>query len=208
MDDLPGLAVTAYLRHSHSSDDTRLGEENRQQANLMRAGEMGGDQSSGGEGGKPAAGTGSARYGNGALRITEVKMLGADGRESWVFEANERVRVRLCYEAAAQVEAPVFSILVHRDDDLYVTSSNTYQTDGLPAISGRGWVQVEFPAIELARGSYLLSVGAYCAPDPPLWADPGDFHDRAYRFHIESAQQYHGVVAPKTVWRLLEGELG
>jgi hypothetical protein len=48
----------------------------------------------------------------------------------------------------------------------------------------------------------LLSVGAYDRPDPPFWADPADFHDRAYRFHIESDQYVHGVLALQTRWNV------
>ena len=80
-------------------------------------------------------------------------MIGAGGDARWVFEANEPVRVQLHYKATTRIETPVFSVLIHRDDGLYVTSSNTYQTDGMPPIEGVGRVEVEFPSIELARGS-------------------------------------------------------
>jgi lipopolysaccharide transport system ATP-binding protein len=213
MDGLPGPAITAYLRQTYQSDDARLTEENQEQADSLQntVAEAPPDANQpGDEKAEPPIVTVSAprRYGNGKIRILDVKMFGASGDARWVFEANERVCVRLYYEAATAVEKPVFSVLVHRDDGLYVTSSNTYQAEGLPSISGRGQVEVEFPSIELARGSYMLSVGAYGEPDPPLWSNPADFHDRVYRFHIESERQFHGVVAPHTSWHLVNGKRG
>ena len=72
----------------------------------------------------------------------------------------------------------------------------------LPAISGNGVVEAEIANPGVAHGRYLLSVGAYARPDPPFWADPADFHDRAYRFHIESDQYVHGVLATQARWNL------
>jgi lipopolysaccharide transport system ATP-binding protein len=149
------------------------------------------------------------RSGDGAIRIHRVEMLGADGHASWVFQATEAVRVRLHFDAGQPLETPVFSILVYRDDGLYVSGANTCKgTSGsvLPAIAGRGYVEVELPALTLADGHYLLSVGAYVAPDPPFWANPADFHDRAYRFRIESNEYVHGVVALPTHWRVVAEE--
>ena len=81
-------------------------------------------------------------------------MISPHDEAGWVFEANRRVAFAFSYRAANRVEAPIFSVLIHRDDGLYVTSSNTYQAAGLPPIAGHGRVEVEFPSIELARGSY------------------------------------------------------
>jgi len=198
MDDAPGPVVSAYLRHTHEADDARLEGENREQVDSLQ------DASTGPKLG--SKGADAQRYGNGEIRIGDVKMIGADGDARWVFESNESVRVQLRYKATIRIEAPVFSVLIYRDDGLYVTSSNTYQAEGLPPVEGSGCVEVEFPSIELARGSYLLSAGVYTKPDPPLWADPADFHDRIYRFHIESERQFHGVVAPHSSWRLLNDE--
>jgi lipopolysaccharide transport system ATP-binding protein len=199
MDDAPGPTVAAYLRYTHGGDETRLGEENREQVDLLT------DVTTGPR--LDSEESDAQRYGNGKIRIEDVKMIGSGGDARWVFEANERVRVQLRYKATTRIQAPVFSVLIHRDDGLYVTSSNTYQTEDLPPIEGVGGVEVEFPSIELARGSYLLSVGVYNKPDPPLWADPADFLDRVYRFHIESKRQFHGVVASHSSWRLLNDEV-
>jgi ABC-type polysaccharide/polyol phosphate transport system ATPase subunit len=182
-----GLAepvITAYFRQASDVEKARLEKEQTTQA--------------------PA----ESRV-NGAIRITRVEMIGPDGKPGWVFGAGDRVRIRLHYEIAQRLEAPIFSILIHRDDGLYVSGANTCQgTTGsqLPPLSGRGCVEAELPSLPLANGRYLLSVGAYAAPDAPFWANPADFHDRAYRFHIESDQYVHGLLALHANWRLIEEE--
>lgn len=208
MDDVPSASVAAYLRSTYRSDDARLTEANQARVELLH-GEVASlitEKSQLAEGSEPedrSQHDHQRHYGNGKIRIVDVVMLDANDNAGWVFQANERVRVRISYVTEARFENPVFSVLVHRDDGLYVTSSNTFQAGGLSSIDGPGCVEVEFPSIELARGSYLLSVGAYCKPDPPLWSDPADFHDRLFRFRIESDRQFHGVVAPRTSWRIL-----
>jgi ABC-type polysaccharide/polyol phosphate transport system ATPase subunit len=142
---------------------------------------------------------------NGSIRITRVEWIGPDGQPGWTFNTLRPMRLRLHYETKQPIESPVFSLMIYRDDGLYVSGANTY--DGvkgstLPAISGHGIVEAELPAPGLAHGRYLLSVGAYDRPDPPFWADPADFHDRAYRFHIESDQYVHGVLALQTRWNV------
>jgi ABC-type polysaccharide/polyol phosphate transport system ATPase subunit len=181
---LAGPVISAYLRQTSEVEKVRLEKEQAQRKQIpakLRA--------------------------NSAVRITGVEMIGPDGKPGWTFGAGERVRVRLHYEIPQRLEVPIFSVLIHRDDGLYVSGANTCRgTNGsqLPPLSGRGCVEVELPSLSLAHGRYLLSVGAYADPDGPFWADPADFHDRAYRFHVESDQYVHGLLALHANWRLIE----
>jgi lipopolysaccharide transport system ATP-binding protein len=184
--DLAEPVVAAYLQQASAVEKVRLEREQDQSKQ------------------SPA----KAR-GNGAIRITRVEMMSPDGKPGWVFGAGEPVRVRMHYEIPRRLETPIFSILIHRDDGLYVSGANTCQgANGsqLPPLSGQGCVEVELPSPSLANGRYLLSVGAYAAPDAPFWANPADFHDRAYRFHIESDQYVHGLLALHANWRLIKEE--
>ena len=181
--DQAGPVITAYLHQASEVEKARLEKEQDKRKQAPP---------------KP--------HTNGAIRITQVEMIGADGNPGWTFGAGERVRVRLHYEIAQRLEAPIFSILIHRDDGLYVSGANTCQGatgSQLPPLAGPGCVEVELPSLGLAHGRYLLSVGAYAAPDGPFWANPADFHDRAYRFHVESDQYVHGLLALRTDWRLI-----
>jgi len=180
MCDATEAVIAAYIRQTRQAEEVRLEQRNQERP---------------------------TRYGNGLVCITKVEMIGADGKARWIFEPGELVRVRVHYETANLVEMPIFSVLVHRDDGLYVSGANTYQGvgagSGLPPIEGQGCVEVEFESLALARGTYLLSVGVYTAPDPPFWTNPADFHDKAYRFSIDSEQHVHGVLALRMNWRLM-----
>ena len=182
---LAGPVITAYLHQAFEVEKARL---EREQDSSAR---------------DPV----KLRHGNGAIRITQVEMIGLDGNPGWTFGPGDRVRVRLRYETTRRLETPIISILIHRDDGLYITGANTCRGatgSQLPPLAGRGCIEVELPSLGLAHGRYLLSVGAYAAPDAPFWANAADFHDRAYRFHVESEQYVHGLLALHANWRVTE----
>jgi ABC-type polysaccharide/polyol phosphate transport system ATPase subunit len=143
----------------------------------------------------------------GKLRISGVDMVNAARKPCWTFESGEPVTIRIRYEGPGRVEAPIFSVLIHREDGIYVTGTNTYDSQKggseLPPIEGPGCVELSFASLHLARGAYLLSVGVYGYPDPPYWSHPADFHDRAYHFSVESDRHTHGLLAPDAHWHLM-----
>ncbi|OQB25981.1 MAG: Teichoic acids export ATP-binding protein TagH [Chloroflexi bacterium ADurb.Bin180] len=180
--DLAGPTISAYLQQASEVERERLEREQDRRHHQPP---------------KPRT--------NGAIRITQVEWVGPDGQPGWTFQSLQPLRLRLHYETKEPVEAPVFSFLIYRDDGLYVAGANTYdgaQGSLLPPICGKGVVEAEIATPGLAHGRYLLSVGAYVRPDPPFWADPADFHDRAYRFHIQSNEYVHGVLATQARWNL------
>jgi lipopolysaccharide transport system ATP-binding protein len=146
---------------------------------------------------------------HGKLRILDVVMV--SDKPKWTFRTGDAVRVLIRYDAAQRIENPVFSILIHRSDGLYVSSSNTYSIDPtqIGPIQGQGEVVVEISRLDLFEGDYLLSVGAYVEPDPPYWASPAEFQDKAYRFQMYSANGAHGVAAMQARWiHRPDGEVG
>ena len=136
------------------------------------------------------------------LRIQHVSMVDTEGKPRWTFRTGEPVLVRIEYECQGRVEEPVFGILLHRSDGLYVSSTNTYNVDPLEfgPIDGRGTLTAEIHELNLHAGEYLLSVGAYCSPDPPYWSTPAHFLDKQLRFRIVSEQR-HGVIALPATWK-------
>jgi ABC-type polysaccharide/polyol phosphate transport system ATPase subunit len=147
------------------------------------------------------------------IRICKVSMVDPEGKPRWTFRSGEPLSMQITYECRGRVEVPIFSILIHREDGIYVTAANTLDvgTGGsqLPPIDGPGCVELSIESLQLARGAYLLSVGAYGFPDPPFWSHPADFHDRAYHFYVESDRHTHGLLALNTHWSLRSwGELG
>lgn len=137
------------------------------------------------------------------LRITEVFLLNTEDEQTWSFDSGENVRVCIRYEAIGVIERPVFSILIHRSDGLYVTTTNTYNIDPFEfgPIQGNGELTVDIATLMLYEGNYLLSVGAYYQPDPPYWANPADFLDKEYTFHVHSAKGRHGIWVLPATWQ-------
>lgn len=135
------------------------------------------------------------------LHIQQVSMVDNAGNPKWTFQSGEPVGVRIDYESHGRVEEPVFGILLHRSDGLYISSTNTYDVDPLELgpIEGRGTLTVEIGELNLYAGEYLLSVGAYCSPDPPYWSTPAHFLDKQFRFRVISEQR-HGVMALPATW--------
>jgi lipopolysaccharide transport system ATP-binding protein len=193
MYDAAERVIPAYLRHTSEIEKARIGKDNLDRARHLQE-----------EVDVPEH-LRRLRHGTGAIRITQVEMIGEDGQARWDFESREHVRIRLHYETKSYVKTPIFSVLIHHENGYYIGGVNTYQGEEersiWPPIEGHGYVEVEFGSLELASGAYLLSVGVYTAPDPPHWSDPADLHDRAYRFIVESDRYIHGLLALDAKWR-------
>ena len=142
------------------------------------------------------------------LQIRDVKMLDSEGRLRWVFSSGQPLRIQIIYECAEPVERPVFSIMIHRSDGLYVSGTNTFNIDptAIGPIQGRGIVSVNIERLDLCEGDYFLSVGAYLEPDPPFWSQPADFRDKQYRFRVISPKGAHGVLVLPVKWECHTGE--
>jgi ABC-type polysaccharide/polyol phosphate transport system ATPase subunit len=136
------------------------------------------------------------------LKIRDVKMMDLEGNAQWEFRSGEPIQVHILYESRKRVEKPVFSILIHRSDGLYVSSTNTYNIDPLRVgpIEGLGKVIVDIAHLDLYEGDYFLSVGAYLEPDPPHWSKEGDFLDKDIQFRVTSDGK-HGVFALPAEWK-------
>jgi ABC-type polysaccharide/polyol phosphate transport system ATPase subunit len=139
---------------------------------------------------------------SGMLCIRDVKMMDAEGKPRWTFRSGEPVRIQIVYDSAERLERPVFSILIHRFDGVYISSTNTYNIDPFEVgpIEGRGELNVTVGRLDLYEGDYLLSVGAYVEPDPPFWSTPACFLDRQYKFRMLSSSGAHGILMLPAKW--------
>jgi len=144
---------------------------------------------------------------SGMLRICDVKMVDAEGKPRWTFRSGESVRIQIAYESTERVERPVFSILIHRSDGVYISSTNTYNIDPFEVgpIEGRGELVVTVDRLDLYEGDYLLSVGAYVEPGPPFWSTPACFLDKQYKFRMLSSSGAHGILVLPAMWEHCPG---
>ena len=172
----PNRVISSYMAHLEQQLSEKLAIENRLAAEA------------------------SAKAGE--LFIRAVTMTDEEGKPQWTFGSGDVVRVQIEYESQGLVEEPVFSLLLHRSDGLYVSSTNTYNIDPieLGPIEGRGTVTVEIDELNLYAGDYFLSVGAYLEPDPPYWSAPAHFLDKQFSFRVVSEQQ-HGIMVLPVRWK-------
>ena len=139
---------------------------------------------------------------SGDLRILQVRMMDREGKLRWTFSSGESLFVHIDYESGSLVEKPVFGVLFHRSDGLYVSSTNTFNIDPveLGPINGRGTLILEIDRLNLYSGEDFMSVGAYQSPDPPHWSAPAHFLDKQFKFRVVSEQR-HGVMVMPARWK-------
>lgn len=141
---------------------------------------------------------GERRWGNGKLRITQVRLLGLHGEEKRQFQVGEPLVVEMHYQAEEKVNNPVFGLAIHRRDGLHVTGPNTrFARDQIPAVDGKGVVRYRVESVPLLEGSYRLSVAAHDWAGKEMY----DYHDRLYRFRVSHTEgERHGVVTLGGAW--------
>lgn len=94
------------------------------------------------------------------IRITDVHFTDRHGQVTTAAIAGEEVSVHIGYEALVPVEDPVFGVLVHAENGVHVTGTNT-KLDGLRTgtIDGCGEVVMTLRELLLQPGHFELTVG-------------------------------------------------
>jgi len=144
-------------------------------------------------------GAGGQRFGSREIAIAGVELLGANGAPQPVFHTGEPLTVRIRYEAAARVTAPIFGIGIHHEGGMLLSGPNTrFHGFDIPAVSGSGYIDYVIPSLALLGGRYLLSVAIYDS----AMAHPYDHHDRLYRFTVQSdsGRERFGIMASGGEW--------
>ena len=141
----------------------------------------------------------ASRQGSHEIVITRVEFLGPDGREGNRLIAGESARFRIHYSAREPIERPVVGIGIYTENDTYVTGDHMRMHDlDVGTVKGDGYVDVEFDALGLNPGSYLLTTAI---TDWSL-AHQYDLWDHAFELRIRpgSAPEYHGMVRLDANW--------
>jgi ABC-type polysaccharide/polyol phosphate transport system ATPase subunit len=130
-----------------------------------------------------SSGGGDARWGSGEVRIAGIQVLDASGEPGTLFATGDPVTVRVQYEASARVERPVFSLGMENLDGVYVWSQNTRDVGvELPAVEGRGHVDLQIPRLMLQPHTFDLSASIVDHTTTHTY----DFLRHCYRFVVES----------------------
>ncbi len=138
------------------------------------------------------------RWGNGKVRITDVRLLGGEGKEQQRFRTGEPMTVEMHYVAKERIEQPVFGLAIHRSDGTHITGPNTqFAGHEIPWIAGEGAVRYTIPFLPLLEGRYFISVAAHNWEDTEMY----DYRDREYTFRmLPSENQGYGIVTLRGGW--------
>jgi len=137
------------------------------------------------------------RWGNGKVRITDVRLLDGEGKEQQRFRTGEPMTVEMHYVAKERIEQPVFGLAIHRSDGTHITGPNTqFAGYEIPWVEGEGIVLYTIPSLPLLEGSYMASVAARNREDTDIY----DYHDRLYTFHVLDSQARYGIILLEGTW--------
>jgi ABC-type polysaccharide/polyol phosphate transport system ATPase subunit len=136
------------------------------------------------------------RWGTKEIELSRVRMLDAQGSESYLFRCGESVTVEVEYEVHREVEAPTFGVAIFRDDGLWCYGTNTdldrIYIDSLPR---NGVVRVHFDRFGFVPGTYFLDVAAHNKRGHPY-----DYLRACRTFSIHSLIKDAGVFRPEHRW--------
>lgn len=145
-------------------------------------------------------------YGSGELRLTNVTLTGASGREQRVFETGESVRFSMMLESALTIPSFTLVLCIYQRDgrpgaQVWVSSTDL----GLNYFTGRGQVHVTLDPLRLGAGEYMASLAAFKTFDVTTPREDPAYMvlDRAFLFSVaqpHSMQKSIGGFAQPVVW--------
>jgi homopolymeric O-antigen transport system ATP-binding protein len=132
------------------------------------------------------------------IRITDVRLLQADGEPSPLCRTEHPLTIRVSYEADRPVTQPLVAIDIHGIDGVYCAGINTRMDDwSVGTLAGHGSVELVIPRLALLPGCYTISAGIL----DPHGLRPLDLHDRAYPFSVVSDRKDFGFIYLEHQWR-------
>ena len=137
------------------------------------------------------------RFGDGRARISELKLISAEGMEKKNFKVGESMMVRVKYIIQTPIKDVIFSFGIIRSDGLQCYGTNTLidNIDNLE-LTESGQFDINIPNIELMPGEYTIDLG--------IEADlgmPADIYLSALSFEIFSDMADVGIVNIEHTWR-------
>ncbi len=135
------------------------------------------------------------------LTITDVELLGKNGREQYEFNPNDKLTVKINYFAAKKLEKPQAVLKIFRSDGMSCCASRTSHSQLVSAdIEGTGFFEAEINPLQLNPGVYAIEGRLLDSSDSiPLAIS------RSRLFKVEasrlSTDDTAGVFSPFVIWR-------
>ena len=140
----------------------------------------------------------AAQAGDQPIRITDVRLLQADGEVSPLFQTAAPMTIQVHYQAREPIARPHVAIDIHTADGTYCAGINTRMDDcTLGTLEGEGHVELKVSRLSLLPGCYSISAGILDREG----LRPLDLHSRAYPFTVVSTRRDFGVVYLEHEWQ-------
>ena len=141
----------------------------------------------------------------GDIKITRVRFLNADGKETDTFGTEQEMAIRIYYHAHKEVNNPLFRVQFFRNDGLWVHGANTQrQNVNLATVKGFGGIELLYARLNLLEGDYYVSIGIWPDEYKSMISDVAyDLHEMSYIIHVKSNREDGGgIVYNPFKWNL------
>jgi lipopolysaccharide transport system ATP-binding protein len=148
-----------------------------------------------GRGGADRAGTGEpeVRFGRLENRITRVRLLGPDRKETASIAAGDSLTIQVWTQTAIPMSELMFSITVANDQGMDIIDVTTeHGPVDLGKRAGEAMLELELGRLDLAAGQYSLSMGIY----EKNWAFAYDRHVHSHPFAVHGRESWCPVCPP------------
>lgn len=137
------------------------------------------------------------RFGDGRVRISEIKLISSEGIEKQNFKVGESMKIHVRYNVNSPIKNAIFSFGVIRSDDLQCYGTNTLidQIDNLNITENSDFF-IDIPQIELMPGKYIMDFGIEADFGMPV-----DIYLSALNFEIFSDTADVGILKISHTWK-------
>ena len=199
----PRRVIDSYLLDVAKGEDLVL-QHAAEAARSSPAGEPAGDNAatSGPEGEPPDMFKAiEGRWGSREVEITDVDLVGKDGRATHLFQSGDPLEVRMKVHANQPVGDVVFGIGIFNAEGVCCYGTNTGiegATEG--ALTGSGEVGFVIERLDLIDGTYKLDVAVHRKNGAPY-----DYHRLLYTIRVSSRLKEAGIFRPPHRWAFSGG---
>jgi lipopolysaccharide transport system ATP-binding protein len=138
------------------------------------------------------------RFGSLEAEITDVTL-----------QPNHRIRsgdplsVTIHYNTATNIETPIFSITISREDGQPCLDINTADMNiSIDIIDGQGNIKLNIDRLDLSTGKYFINVGLY----EKDWSYAYDYHWHVYPFTVQAENNSQGILNPPMRWEVYHNQ--
>ena len=182
----PKRVIDAYLTAVEQSEQQQMAAATAKAIGAAKPAAPAGDMFQASEG----------RWGSREIEISEVQLVGADGKPSFGFQTGDAVAIRFRVRSTKPVSDFVFGVSVFNTDGVCCFGTNTtIEEMESERVDGEGQVTFEIEHLDLVEGTYKLDVAAHKRDGAPY-----DYHRLLYSFRVQSRTHDIGVFRPKHRW--------